>query len=277
VSELGFQGFVCPRGAGNVDVMFCINSCRNRCLSIPMLVALADNKREIEPKKYHVTEILDPAQIVWLSRTQPYWCSPLSMVWMLFGSAIHTIMEQGHNKAVELGVADRFICEHRFETEVGGCILTGRYDLYDTIDKTLWDFKSIKAYAVEKLLCGDFTDSKYGDQFNIYRTYGCPDAEHIKMEAIVKDWSMLAKMNPVEDIEFPLVDHDLVKEFARSRIELHEYSYKYEDAPPCEDRDLWIPKSPRSKNFGIPIRCRDYCKVSGICPQWKKWKEKNAE
>lgn len=276
MSEVSFQGFACPRGQGNVPIEYCLNACANRCLSIPMLVALYGEKREITPKRYSVTEILDPPQIVYLARNYPYWCSPLSMVWMLFGSAIHTIMEEGHNKAVELGLTDRFLCEQKFEAEIDGCILSGRYDLYDKVDKTLWDFKSIKQYAVEKLLSGDFADSKYGDQFNMYRTFGCPEAEHIKMEAIVKDWSQQAKMNPVEDIEFPLVDNLTVMHQAAFLLKTHVEAQEEGQWRPCVDEELWIPQSPRSKNYGIPVRCRDYCKVSSICPQYAKWKETHA-
>lgn len=277
MSEVGFVGFDCPLGQGVVQIETCLHSCKHRCLSIPMLVALYGEKREVTPKKYHVTEILDPPQIVYLARNYPYSCSPMSMVWMLFGSAIHTIMEEGHARAVELGVADRFICEHRFEVEIDDCILSGRYDLYDKVDKTLWDFKSIKQYAVEKLLSGDFADSKYGDQFNIYRTFGCPEAEHIKMEAIVKDWSMLAKMQPVEDIEFPVRNSLEVMHQVALLLKIHEEAQNEGRWRPCTEDELWIPQSPRSKNYGIPIRCRDYCKVSGICPQYRKWKEEHAK
>jgi len=277
---VGFQGFLCPNGHrwGQLEapLEFCTKECQMRCLSMPMLVALAQGGRDVVPHEYHVTEILDPPQKVYLKRHKPYWIAPQTMVWAIYGTAIHNIMESGHDEAVRLGVNDRFNCEQSFEVQLDGTVLKGRYDLYDKIDKTLWDYKSIKQYMVERLMAGDFTETKYPAQLNIYRAFGCPEAEHIKIEAIVKDWSQQAKMDPVVDIDIPIWPDEFVKEYVKSLLKIHEDAEATGVYRECLPDELWFPKSPRSKNFGIPVRCRDYCEVSSVCEQYKEWRKNNA-
>ena len=268
----GLVGFVCPADGSNKPFEHCISSCPKRCMSFPLLMALANGSREVQPGVYHVTEILNPPQVVYYSRNFPYYSHPFSLIWAVFGSAFHALIESQHEFIRTLESED-YDVEKNFKADLGFATLSGTADLYDRKSKTLWDFKTIKSYAVKMMLQGDFSGNKYKDQMNIYRAYGFPEAEHLKIEAVVKDWSAAVqdkdRILPVEDIDVPidLVSNTVAMTVARTQ----EHVTAQETGAPrlCTDEERWINTNPRSKNCGVALRCRDYCPVSAYCMQNK--------
>jgi hypothetical protein len=171
--------------------------------------------------------------------------------------------------------------ENKFEAEVAGATLVGKIDLYNRAEKVLTDFKTAKVYSVKMMKQGKWEDNSYMWQLNIYKAFGFPKAEKLQLECLVKDWSPTSlikdKVAPIEVIEVPLIVIGNVKSITENMIRTH---LRVEEDPTtmrdCLDEELWYPMSPRNPNYGIPLRCKDYCEVSAVCPQWKKWKEKNG-
>jgi hypothetical protein len=269
--EVGLYGFMCPKNGADVDFDQCINACGARCMSLPMIMAMSATSRKPEDGVYHVTEILNPPQIVHLSRTTKYYSHPSSLVWMLFGTGFHTVMEKGHGLIPE----GKFIAEKNFKAEVGGVILSGTPDLYDIEAKTLYDYKTIKTYAVKMMKQGNFDGNKYKDQLNIYRAYAHPEAENLVIEAVVKDWTVDSELrdgiSQIEDIPVPVSPVDEVKEMVLNKVVVHEMVRKGGRCPECSMEDQWVNMNPKSKNYGVPIRCRDFCPVNRVCEQWKEY------
>lgn len=117
----GLVGFICPRTGADVRFDSCVNECVHRCMSLPMIMAMASQSRGVEEGVYHVTEILNPPQVVHLSRTTEYFAHPASQIWMLFGTGFHTVMERGHGLIPE----GKFLAEQNFRAEVAGVTLSG--------------------------------------------------------------------------------------------------------------------------------------------------------
>ena len=277
-SRVGLQGLVCPKTGADVDFDDCIGLCKARCMSLPMIMAMAGTSREPVEGVYHVTEILNPPQVVYLSRTKPYYAPASSLVWMLFGTGFHTVMERGHDR-IE-GCEDRFESEKNFQVKVDDVTLSGTPDLYDIANKTLYDFKTIKGYAVKLMKSGDFSGNKYKDQLNIYRAYAHPEAERLVIEAVVKDWyedmSIRDDVEQIEDIPVPMMTVEETKEMVLNKIVTHELTRKTGVIPPCSMEDQWVNMNPRSKNYGVPIRCKSFCPVNKFCQQYKEWLDAEA-
>ena len=70
------------------------------------------------------------------------------MIWLLFGTAVHSILERQEEGAEE-------IKEARIKVPVGDYILSGQFDLYDAATQTITDYKTT---SVWKIIFGDFED-----------------------------------------------------------------------------------------------------------------------
>ena len=267
----GLIGFKCPADGSEKPFEYCIATCPKRCMSFPLLMALANGSRDVDPAEYHVTEILNPPQVVYYSRNFTYFSHPFSLIWAVFGSAFHALIESQHEFIHALESED-FVVEKNFKADLGFAVLSGTADLYDKKTKTLWDYKTIKSYAVKLLLQGDFSGNKYKDQMNIYRAYGFPEAEHLMIEAVVKDWSAAVqdkdRIRPVEDIAIPIEPLAYTIQHAVALTQEHVNAQVSGKPRECTEDERWINKNPKSKNCGVPLRCRDYCPVSEFCPQF---------
>lgn len=269
----GLIGFKCPSDGTQRSFSYCISQCPRRCMSFPILLALSNSTRETDPAVYHVTEILNPPQVVYLTRNNEFYSDPFSLIWGTFGSAFHTMIERALTERSESGEPCLYITEKNFKADLGIAFLSGTADLYDVSTDTLWDFKTIKTYAVKQLLAGNFEGNKYKDQLNIYRAFAFPEAKHLFIEAIIKDWSQAVMNNdgirPVEDIEIPIEPMADVIQKVGALVSEHVETQKSGKPRPCTKEERWISMNPRSKNCGVPLRCRDYCGVSDLCPQYK--------
>lgn len=272
--KVGLVGFICPANGAPIEFSQCIGDCQCRCMSLPMIMAMAASSRTPEEGVYHVTEILNPPQVVYLSRNNAYYAHPSSLIWMLFGTGFHRVMEDG----CAMTPQGKYISEQHFTHKFSDDItLSGTPDLYDVDNKILYDYKTIKGYGAKLMKNGDFSGNKYKDQLNIYRAYAFPEAEKLIIEAVIKDWNMDMELrdglSQVEDIVVPVEPIEAVKDMVERRISVLEQCRITKEAPECSMDEQWVNLNPRSKNYGVPIRCRDFCPVHDLCPQWRQYLE----
>jgi len=273
-------GNVCPRDGTRCNYDFCIYACKERCLPLPLILTLA-RRRIVVPGVYSTTEILAPPKVVWLNRNTDFYVNPMSQTYAALGTSFHSIMEEGAAEAKELGAGDQFIVEQpfriEFDTPVGHATLTGRPDLYDTTDKTLYDWKTVKGYSVKKAREGDW--GTYLMQVNIYRVYGFPEAERQKLVFMVKDHDRKMRLRdglePVEVVDVPLLFASDVKRVVFDLLTLHLNVQRDPQTylRDCTDEEVW-----RTDKTGEPRRCQDFCpQGQDRCVQWlteQKEKEK---
>ncbi len=265
--EVGLLGFICPMSGKPIKFEDCLDKCHSRCMSYPLLIALSAT-RPIVPNQYSTTEILNLDQQIWLKRNRGYYIHPEELIWRTFGTAFHKVLEAvGDNENFEVG-------KKPFRIEIiFGYYLTGLFDLFEKTRAILWDYKTIKTYAVKKLKAGDFSDSTYQMQLNIYNIYAKVEARQLMIEAIVKDWTQTIQdregIHPVEDISIPILSNGKVEEFVQERFKtIIENQNNPSTIKPCQDKDLWFPKNPKSPDYGKPLRCMRYCDVSSVCEQY---------
>ena len=274
------KGFYCPKSGRNEPFNYCWTKCKKHCKPVPLLMSLAKQTRKPEPNVYHVTEILNTPQQVYLSRNNDYYVSPNSLVDMHVGSAWHEKIEETKEFVKELGLEDEYLMEKNFLDIIlmgtkypkEGVFLSGTSDLYVKSTKTLWDYKVMKYYYTFKYLSeGKWDDSTIPWQLNIYRVFQYPEAEAIKILCYIKDFklNMTEKycIEQVEELQAPIIPDHLVKEKVVSLLTEHIKTQKTCKPRLCAEDEMWTNR----------IRCTNYCNVRDICEQHKKWKEKNAK
>jgi hypothetical protein len=243
--------------------------CQSRCHPLPVLMAMVE-QREVVPGDYSTTEILRPLQAMYLSRHNDFYIAPSKYIYMLNGTAVHSVIEEGGKKIVN---QDKHQMEQAFREEIlPGMFLTGRPDYYDDAG-TLWDFKNSKAYTVKKIKSASmnkvsWASEDYFAQLNIYRTYKYPEAKKLKLYFLVQGWTkMETGISPVEIVDVPLAPMADVKLWVKNRMAKIWEIEKTGECPRCLLGDLWIRKD------GVPVRCQEYCNASEKCTQFQEWKD----
>jgi len=266
-------GFLCPIDGAEHVFSDCLK-CARHCLPLPLLLVLSKADRVKEPGIYHCTEILNPPKVVYFERHYDYFQDPLDMAYATFGTAFHSIMEEGAALVKEMGLCpDKFRVEEPFtaelDTPAGRATLRGRPDIYDTELKTLYDYKTEKSYSVKLLKEGNFNDSKHMAQLNIYRLFKYPEAEHLVIVAMVKDHgrqiALKDGLRPIELIELPILNDKAVRDYVIYRVaENLRTEADPQKVRDCTEEELWL-----QKKDGMPLRCTEYCPAgkSGLCLQ----------
>jgi len=267
------KGFICPYSGKDTPFDYCTSKCPINCMSQPLLMALIRENRE-EPNVFHVTELATPEQIVYLKRTCDYFIHPFNLIWAVLGTAVHTIIEGQKDK---LDPA-RYIMEESFEVDMGYAKIRGRADVYDTEAKILYDYKTMKGYKAKRLMDGEWKDEPYMWQLNFYRKLAFPEAKTLMIEALIKDWSRAMQdsdnVHPIERVEVPILADEQVERQLQAWLHKHTTNLSGGTTPaPCKQSDVWFNTNPRSKNCGVPLRCRDYCEVSSKCQQYAQFLE----
>ena len=257
-------GFKCPKDKENRKFDYCFNACSEHCHPTPLLYALSD-QREVTPGTFSVTEILKPFQQVHFERTCDFYRDPASMMWAVFGTAVHHVIS-----SMETRINGDFAIEVRFsvgiETPHGIATLRGTPDLYDKKKKILWDFK-VKPYfnALKFTLNKEFPLKELGDhyQLNLYRVWGQPEAEKLKLCYIVRDHNksvMREGVPPILDRDVPIYNTKVMQDLTVERMTTHFACELGKQPPPeCTTRDRWNGN-----------KCGKYCGGSEHCPQYKR-------
>ena len=266
--------------------------------------------------KAHIsaTELINSPRIVQLKKK--HWeditQDASEMVWSLFGSAVHNILEHGKDK--------HHIVEERLHTNFEGWDISGAIDLQEVEEDgiVINDYKVTSAWAVinEK--------AEWGEQLNIYawlveRVKKIP-VKKVQIVAIIRDWSARDAVNregyppsPIAVIEYPLSTFTAREEYITKKIEQHNEAYfamtTGEELQECTPEDMWEKPTTyalkkiggvRAKKVysilteaeagladagkgheietreGERTRCQKYCQVSQFCSQYQKYLDSNT-
>lgn len=174
-------------------------------------VSLAQRDYIYEPNEYRVTSLLKGVRETILERRHgdKIERDVSDMVWLLFGTAVHSVLERHQEGENELK-------EERIKIPFGDYILSGQFDLYNDSTKLVTDYKTA---SVWKIIFGDFED--WRRQLLIYcymlRKIGF-DAQGGQIVAFLKDHSKRdAKIKadypplPVQTVKFTFTDADFAE------------------------------------------------------------------
>ncbi len=273
-------GFNCPKSGRGEPFDFCWKKCGNHCMPLPVLLSLSKQNREDEENVFHVTSILNPPQVEYLKRNNDYHIAPNSLIDMSIGSCWHARLEEMKEDIKKLGLGNDYLIEQNFRQPFSvlgqDVTLSGTSDLYIVPEKTLYDYKVQKYYYTFKYLSeGKWDDSTIPWQMNIYRVYGFPEAECMKIFCYIKDFKLNMRdkhdLSQTEALQVPMIPDDKVKKRVADLLTEHVETQKTGKPRPCTEDELWINRA------GVPLRCQHYCAVSEMCKQFAKWKERNEE
>jgi hypothetical protein len=191
-----------------------------------------------------VTELLNSPRIVQLKRK--HWNDltedAADMVWSIFGTAIHNILEHGKG--------DTHIVEERIHVELNGMRISGAIDLQEMTPEgiILSDYKTTSAWAVmnEKQ---DWHNQLNSYAFLVEAAKNLPVTK-LQIIAIVRDWSRRDAATregypkaPIVVIDIPLRSFEERLAYVRSRISLHgDALFEMEtdgEMPECTPEECW--------------------------------------
>lgn len=280
------------------------------------LVDAVTREYEYKDKQYSVTSLLKgTCQTILERRHKDEIVQDVSdMVWLLFGNAVHKVLEEAQETADQ-------IKENKLVIEVGdGYKLSGIFDLYDAKEKEVTDYKTASVWKVQ---FNDWDD--YRNQLLMYaymlRSIGF-ECDKGKIVAFLKDHSKTkASVDssypqlPVHVQKYDFTDEDIesIKQFINTKFEDIKKCelLKDEELPPCSEKERWhkddtyaVMKEGRktaikvcqskeqaenymnenaldNKHFiefreGKDGRCEDYCDVKEFCPFYQAKVKKNV-
>lgn len=254
------------------------------------------------------TELINSPQIVQLKHR--HWddieVDASEMVWSLFGSAVHGILEHGKDK--------NHIVEERIHLTHDGWHLSGAIDLQEVDEDgiNIKDYKVTGAWAVRN------EKQEWHQQLNIY-AWMLEKAKNVEVKslqivAIIRDWSSREAslkedypQAPIVTIDIPLWSKDEQDIFINDRLHMHAAAYFESDSggdlPECTPEEMWEKKTTyavkkdggvRAKSVhatreeaeavlppkgylievreGERTRCEKFCDVSNFCKQYQAYK-----
>jgi hypothetical protein len=253
------------------------------------------------------TELLNSPRIVQLKRK--YWdfieTDASEMVWSLFGSAVHNLLEHGKG--------ENHIVEQRLHIEIDGWHLSGAIDLQEVEE----DGVNIKDYKVTGAWSVMNEKQDWHNQLNVYaylvEAATKKPVKSLGIVAIVRDWVARDAVKegypqaPIVVIDIPLWPMEKREDYIRERIAQHAEAYFHQESegelPLCNESDMWEkptsyavikPGAARAKSVhktleeaqhalnqvkgyeletrqGERTRCAKYCQVSGFCTQYQQY------
>lgn len=274
-------------------------------------VKMAESDYEYKPKQYSVTSLLKGTREIILERRYHHEIEQdvSDMIWLLFGTAVHSILE--HHEADEHEVK-----EHYLKVPIGDYTLSGRCDLYNKKTKTITDYKTC---SVWKIIYGDFED--WRQQLLMYaymfRTKGY-EVEQGEIIALLKDHSKGQAQRkkdypdlPVKRLIFQFTEKDFeeIEEWIIAKFEEIAEAEKLPDdelsictpEQRFNDGDKFAVKEEGRKTalrvldsldeaiqwakmnkkgdyieirYGKNKKCENYCNVNKFCNYYKEMKER---
>jgi hypothetical protein len=191
-----------------------------------------------------VTELLNSPRIVQLKRK--HWEDltedAADMVWSIFGTAIHNILEHGKG--------DSHIVEERIHIELDGMRISGAIDLQEIEEDgiVVSDYKTTSAWAVMN------EKQDWHNQLNSYaylvEAAKKAPVKKLQIIAIVRDWSRRDAATregypkaPIVVIDIPLWSFEEREAYIRSRISLHGDAFFEMETdgqmPNCTSDEMW--------------------------------------
>lgn len=253
------------------------------------------------------TELLNSPRIVQLKRK--HWDDieqdASEMVWSLFGSACHSILEHGKD--------EHHVVEERLFAEIDDWHISGAIDLQEVFEEGIIvsDYKVTGAWAVMN------EKQDWHNQLNIYAWF----VEYVKkvpvkklqIIAIIRDWAAREvgrregyPESPIATIDIPVWSMEERTAYVRSRIALHNEAFFEAETGgairECTPEEMWEKpttyavkkeggvraKSVHSnreeaelalpaKGYFIEVRegdrtrCANYCQVAKFCDQYQEY------
>jgi hypothetical protein len=190
-----------------------------------------------------VTELMSSPRIVQLKRK--HWEDltedASDMVWSLFGTAVHNILEHGKD--------EHHIVEERMFTVVNGFTISGAIDLQEVYEDgtVLSDYKTTSAYAVvNQKIDWEYQLNCYA--YLLHKAKGVT-VKKIQIVAIVRDWARREASRegypkaPITVIDIPLWPVERQEAYIKQRIHLHESAFfdieVGSDVAQCTSDEMW--------------------------------------
>lgn len=257
------------------------------------------------------TELLNPPRMVQLriANADAIEMDASDMVFALFGTAIHGVLEQGQG--------ENHIVEQRLNTEIDGWEVSGAIDVQVINEDNIGiqDYKTTGAWAV----MNEKKDWEY--QLNIYawlveRVKKSP-VSTLEIVAIIRDWKRREAEYkkdypnaPIKIIPVTLWDYEKREQFVRDRIHVHaDAMFSAQtggDLPLCTAEEMWekptiyalrkvggvkaksvhykrvdaeaaLAEVKNKDEYEIEVRpgertrCENYCNVRDFCSQWAEF------
>jgi len=207
------------------------------------LFNLVSEEYEVKANEYRVTSLLKGFKEIMITRhfKDKITVDVSDMIWLLFGKAVHYMLEQQELKPSELK-------EKRLYMPFGDYTLSGQFDLYDTADKKLTDYKTA---SVWKVIHNDFDDwYRQGSIYAMLMQQAGMPVEKLEFIAFLKDHSSNKALfnsdypdHAVSKVIFNLKESDI--KWARSFVEdkfkaIRRYeNVPVDDIPPCSPEERW--------------------------------------
>ncbi len=205
-------------------------------LNLPnQVLDFANIQTKLEPNEYRVTSLLKGVKEIILEKRHQdeITVDVADMAYKLFGTAVHLLLE---NKQLSEGQQK----EQRIKINVGNYILSGQFDLYDSLKGLVVDYKTT---VCSKFIRGDFED--YRKQLLIYgymlRSLGFP-VYRGEVILFLKDFSKSKKSfikkypeHPIQKVEFLFSNNDFsfIERFIFNRFkDIEIYSAMPDDLIP---------------------------------------------
>lgn len=258
-----------------------------------------------------VTQLINSPKIVALTKKfEDELESDVSeMVWSLFGSAIHKVLEHGKDES--------HIVEERLHAEVDGYRISGAIDLQvvNANGRSIRDYKTCSVWSVmnEKI--------EWEQQLNCYawlveKATGQPVTD-LGIVAVIRDWNRRDASRredypqaPIKELPINLWPMEQREDYIRNRVHVHaeaEFAIESDgEIASCTPDEMWekptmwaIKKTggvraksvhetegaanealeKAGKGYEIEVRpgsrtrCENFCPVNHRCQQWREYQE----
>ena len=160
-------------------------------------------------------------------------------VWQIWGTAVHLIFERA-------GIEG--FTEEKFSVPVSNSKVTGRVDLYDLENETVYDWKTASTWKVQ---FNDFSDwDKQGLIYAWLMKQNGLKVKEIKFVALLKDHSKSKARKDFEYPQKPVVVHTVkateealaeIEKFITEKVKQFEEAHKLADweITPCSKEERW--------------------------------------
>lgn len=280
-------------------------------LNLPQaFVEMAKSDYKLAENEYRVTSLLRGIRETILERRHQDKIERdvADMIWLLFGTAVHNILEHQEESETEFK-------EERVKVKIGDYILSGQFDLYCTKEKKITDYKTA---SVWKIVYSDYED--WRKQLLIYawlvRKIGF-EVKCAEVVALLKDHSKAkAKFDsnypqlPVKKIRFDFTEKDFVEieQWLNNKFQEIQLAEQLPDneLPLCtpserfnnggkwavmngnnkravrvldsqEEAERYMETTGKGTHVehrpGEDKKCQDYCSVSEFCSYWQEKKK----
>ena len=190
-----------------------------------------------------VTELMSSPRIVQLKRK--HWEEltedASDMVWSLFGTAIHNILEHGKD--------EHHIVEERVFIQVDGFTISGAIDLQEVYEDgtVLSDYKTTSSYSVmNQKIDWEYQLNCYA--YLLHKAKGVT-VKKLQIVAIVRDWSRRDTVRegypkaPIVVIDIPLWSVERQEAYIKQRIHLQESAFfdieVGSEVAECTPEEMW--------------------------------------